>query len=117
MPSEHGVALIGAGAILLAIVVGATARTYSQLFRRSLLLSFCVLAAQLYLVGLHQRFAENFAGSAGAIGASLGRFASLLIWASLAWSIVRWRRRSRQIREEVRQQALVHERLRGAALK
>jgi len=107
------VALIDGGAILLAIVVGATARTYSQLFRRSLLLWFCLLAAQLYLVGLHERFA----GSAGAIGASLGRFASLLIWASLAWSIVRWRRRSRQIREEVCRQSLVHGKLRGAPVK
>ena len=110
-------ALIGGGAILLAIVVGATARTYSQLFRRSLLLWFCLLAAQLYLVGLHEGFAERFAASAGAIGASLGRFASLLIWASLAWSIVRWRRRSRQIREEVCRQSLVHGKLRGAPVK
>ncbi len=117
MPRDHVVALIGVGAMLLAIAIGATTRTYFDLFLRALLLSFCLLAAQLYVVGQLERFAEKFAGSAGAIGASLGRFASVLIWASLSWSIVRWRRRNRQIREEIHRQLVLHEKLRGAPLK
>jgi hypothetical protein len=90
--------LVGVGAVLLALVIGATARTYFDVFVRTLVLSFCLLAATLFVDDQIDRFAQELMGSPGTIGESFARFLILLIWATIAWSIARWVRRRRLAR-------------------
>jgi hypothetical protein len=90
--------LVGVGAVLLALVIGATARTYFDVFVRTLVLSFCLLAATLFVDDQIDRFAQELMGSPGTIGESFARFLILLIWATIAWGIARWVRRRRLAR-------------------
>ena len=90
--------LVGVGAVLLALVIGATARTYFDVFVRTLVLSFCLLAATLFVDDQIDRFAQELMGSPGTIGESFARFLILLIWATIAWGVARWVRRRRLAR-------------------
>jgi hypothetical protein len=90
--------LVSVGAVLLALVIGATARTYFDVFARTLVLSLCLLEAQLLVWGMTDRFAQQLMGSPGAIAESFARFLILLIWATIAWGIARWVRRRRLAR-------------------
>jgi ABC-type uncharacterized transport system permease subunit len=83
--------LVGVGAVLLALVIGATARTYFDVFVRTLVLS-------LFVDDQIDRFAQELMGSPGTIGESFARFLILLIWATIAWGIARWVRRRRLAR-------------------
>ncbi len=88
--------LVGIGTVLLALVIGATARTYSDVIARSLVLSVCALAAQLLIQGKIGFFAQQLIGSRISIGESIARFLIALIWATIAWAIGRWVRRRRE---------------------
>jgi|RhiMetdeSRZDD1v2_1073273.scaffolds.fasta_scaffold429940_2 hypothetical protein len=94
----RSLALVGIGTVLLALVIGVTARTYFDVIVRTLVLSLCSLAAQLLVQGQTDRFAEQLMGSAVAIGESFARFLILLIWATIAWGVARWVRRRRLAR-------------------
>jgi hypothetical protein len=81
-------------------MIGATARTYFDVFVWTLVLSFCLLAAKLLVYGQIDRFSQQLMGSSGAIGESFARFLILLIWATIAWGIARWVRRRRLARPD-----------------
>jgi hypothetical protein len=87
--------LVGVGSVLLALVIGATARTYVDVIVRTLVLSFCALEAQLLVHGKSGHFAEQLLGSPVAIGESFARFLIALTWATIAWGVGRWMRRRR----------------------
>ena len=90
--------LVGVGTVLLALVVGASARTYFDVFVRTLVLFFCSMAVQLQVQDRADRFAQHLMGSPVAISESFARFLSLLIWATIAWGVARWVRRRRLAR-------------------
>ena len=94
----RSLALVGIGTVLLALVIGVTARTYFDVFVRTLVLSFCLLAATLFVDDQIDRFAQELMGSPGTIGESFARFLILLIWATIAWGVARWVRRRRLAR-------------------
>jgi hypothetical protein len=94
----RSLALVGIGTVLLALVIGVTARTYFDVIVRTLVLSLCSLAAQLLVQGQTAGFAEQLMGSPVAIGESFARFLILLIWATIAWGVARWVRRRRLAR-------------------
>jgi hypothetical protein len=88
--------LVGIATVLLALVIGATARTYFNVIVRALVLSVCALAAQLLVHGKADHFAQQLIGSPVAIGESFARFLIALIWATIAWGVGRWVRRRRE---------------------
>lgn len=90
--------LIGVGTVLLALVVGAIARTYFDVFVRTLVLFFCSMAVQLQVQDRADRMAQHLMGSPVATSESFARFLSLLIWATIAWGVARWVRRRRLAR-------------------
>jgi hypothetical protein len=92
--------LVGVGTVLLALVIGATARTYFDVFVRTLVLFFCSMAVQLQGQTQVDRFAQRLMGSPVAVSESFARFLSLLIWATIAWGIARWVRKRRLARPD-----------------
>jgi hypothetical protein len=93
---------VGIVTVLLALVIGATARTYFDVFVRTLVLFFCSAAVQLLIRGQANHFAQHVIGSPVVISENLLRFVSLLIWANIAWAIGRGVRRRREVGEEKR---------------
>ena len=94
--------LVGVVTVLLALVIGAAARTYFDVFVRTLMLFFCSVAVQLLIQGQADRFTQHLMGSTVVISENFIRFLSLLIWATIAWGIWRWVCRRREVREEKR---------------
>ena len=113
MPRDHVATFIDVGAILVAILIGATTRTYFDVFVRTLLLCLVALPFLLHVLGLQEHFTEALVRDTDSIARTLGRFTALLIPASIAWGVARWWRRGRQIREEARRQLVLHEKLRN----
>lgn len=78
-------------------MIGATARTYFDVVVRTLVLSFCFLAAKLLIYGQADHWVP-VTPAVGTVNESFARFLILLIWATIAWGIARWVRRGRLAR-------------------